>query len=588
MKKLLVLLLLLAPMKLFAEADVCPISDGSVSIGQPSYRWANGYFMYGIQSSTITGTHYGSGANLTGMTTAQISGMTLYTPTSGLNISNWNTAYGWGNHASAGYASNANLLIVQQSTVTAGIQVPSIAQYNATALATGTINGRFAGVATDTTTIGGNLATLTTTVNSQFKVSPSTGILAGQLPDTVKVSTASILPGLLPLGTTAQFATAADTLDGQHGSYYQPLLVQGNTYYIVVATAIYAMNGGSGGGGTTWDSIPIGATMEWMSTTTIPTDWLYRDGSTISRTTFSALFSFASTNNLIGVGKPFGAGDGSTTFSLPDDRGLFKRALDNGRGLDPEANRVIGSTQTDTMQGHLHKSQGWISGSVAGYYDMVGSASVEITPIGQTTGPMSDGTNGTPRTGPETRPENVAVSYIIKYRLSTSTTTAIYDNVGTFNEKQTFSKMVTISSSTKYSDGTEQTTAFIAPSISSGLFASGNFTTASASFVGVSTITITTVMANSSVLIGVLGTAEHTAAGQAEWYAIAIDGVAQPSIRIDAPGAGSSHIIGMNYLALGLSSGTHSIALYARTGGATLTVVRSAGTPLLIWAKEIR
>ncbi|HVC86309.1 MAG TPA: phage tail protein [Gaiellaceae bacterium] len=47
--------------------------------------------------------------------------------------------------------------------------------------------------------------------------------------------------------------------------------------------------------------------------TTAPTGWLICDGSAISRTTYSLLFA--------AIGTDYGAGDGSTTFNLPDLRG---------------------------------------------------------------------------------------------------------------------------------------------------------------------------------------------------------------------------------------------------------------------------
>ena len=46
---------------------------------------------------------------------------------------------------------------------------------------------------------------------------------------------------------------------------------------------------------------------------TAPTGWLICDGSAVSRTTYSTLFA--------AIGVTFGAGDGSTTFNLPDMRG---------------------------------------------------------------------------------------------------------------------------------------------------------------------------------------------------------------------------------------------------------------------------
>jgi microcystin-dependent protein len=87
----------------------------------------------------------------------------------------------------------------------------------------------------------------------------------------------------------------------------------GQTYVCVVDGTVGtppvswgALPGGGGAG------IPTGAGIDWF-TATPPTGFLIADGSAISRTTFSALFAV--------LGTLWGAGDGSTTFNLPDTRG---------------------------------------------------------------------------------------------------------------------------------------------------------------------------------------------------------------------------------------------------------------------------
>lgn len=47
-----------------------------------------------------------------------------------------------------------------------------------------------------------------------------------------------------------------------------------------------------------------------------------------------------------------GVGDGSSTFTLPDDRGYHERAWDHGRGVDTD--RVFGSAQDDDVKAHGH------------------------------------------------------------------------------------------------------------------------------------------------------------------------------------------------------------------------------------------
>lgn len=75
-----------------------------------------------------------------------------------------------------------------------------------------------------------------------------------------------------------------------------------------------------------------------------PSGWLKRNGAAVSRTTYSALYGV--------IGTSYGAGDGSTTFNLPDDRGMFDRGWDDGRGVD--AGRVLGSYQTSQNLAHGH------------------------------------------------------------------------------------------------------------------------------------------------------------------------------------------------------------------------------------------
>jgi microcystin-dependent protein len=67
------------------------------------------------------------------------------------------------------------------------------------------------------------------------------------------------------------------------------------------------------------NGLPIGMTM-WSASPSIPAGWLYCDGSAVSRTTYALLFA--------SIGTYWGAGNGSTTFNVPDMRG--KVALGNG------------------------------------------------------------------------------------------------------------------------------------------------------------------------------------------------------------------------------------------------------------------
>ena len=57
------------------------------------------------------------------------------------------------------------------------------------------------------------------------------------------------------------------------------------------------------------EGIPTGTIVPW-SASSVPTGFLECDGSTVSRSTYSALFAV--------VGTTYGAGDGSSTFGIPD------------------------------------------------------------------------------------------------------------------------------------------------------------------------------------------------------------------------------------------------------------------------------
>jgi microcystin-dependent protein len=83
---------------------------------------------------------------------------------------------------------------------------------------------------------------------------------------------------------------------------------------------------------------------------TPPPGWFRANGAAVSRTVYAALFAK--------IGTTYGAGDGFSTFNLPDPRGKFIRVLDDGRGID--AGRMLGSDQSDEMRSHNH------TGSAAG------------------------------------------------------------------------------------------------------------------------------------------------------------------------------------------------------------------------------
>ena len=125
---------------------------------------------------------------------------------------------------------------------------------------------------------------------------------------------------------------------------------------------------------------------------TPPTGYLVCDGSQVSRTTYADLYAV--------IGDTYGAGDGSTTFNLPDLRGEFIRGFDDGRGAD--TGRVFGSFQADEFASHTHTGTS-------------GDAGTDPARIGGGNRDVDTGIYTTSATGgDETRPRNVAMNYIIK------------------------------------------------------------------------------------------------------------------------------------------------------------------------------
>ena len=119
----------------------------------------------------------------------------------------------------------------------------------------------------------------------------------------------------------------------------------------------------------TWNSLSAGVNtgdIIYRTVNVIPTGYLKANGALVSRYAYSTLFSV--------IGTTFGAGDGSTTFNLPDLRGEFVRGWDGGRGVD--SGRTLGSYQSDQFQGHGHKL------SDGGKTENVGGSAVHTVPTG--------------------------------------------------------------------------------------------------------------------------------------------------------------------------------------------------------------
>lgn len=169
---------------------------------------------------------------------------------------------------------------------------------------------------------------------------------------------------------------------------------------------------------------PAGKTA-YFARSTAPTGWLKANGAAVSRTTYASLFA--------AIGTTFGAGDGTTTFNLPDLRGEFLRGLDDGRSVD--TGRALGSAQAQMTAKHQHLGSQPLSFNSFVWGGMATTSTVQsnqndasasgtyfpFTDDGTgTMTPRNPGTvTGTPNAagviGDETRPRNVALLACIKY-----------------------------------------------------------------------------------------------------------------------------------------------------------------------------
>ena len=152
--------------------------------------------------------------------------------------------------------------------------------------------------------------------------------------------------------------------------------------------------------------VPAGA-IEYFARMSEPEGWLKADGSAVSRTQYAKLFA--------AVGTMFGAGDGSTTFNLPDLRGEFIRGFDDGRGVD--SNRTVGSQQQD--QNKLHSHYATIGANGEGYAngEQVNNTIWKMNYIRdyQHLGNAAHATGLSDEGGTEARPRNVALLACIEY-----------------------------------------------------------------------------------------------------------------------------------------------------------------------------
>ena len=135
------------------------------------------------------------------------------------------------------------------------------------------------------------------------------------------------------------------------------------------------------------DTIPVGSVMPFAkvdSTSPLMSDWLLCDGRAVSRTIYSELFSI--------IGTTYGAGDGNTTFNLPDVKGRVIVGQDEADDSFKTLGAKIGEKEVTLtiaqMPRHNH-DLAFYTGSNGGFQSATGVA--PTTTVNRTTSSSGNG-----------------------------------------------------------------------------------------------------------------------------------------------------------------------------------------------------
>lgn len=129
---------------------------------------------------------------------------------------------------------------------------------------------------------------------------------------------------------------------------------------------------------------PMAGMVAAFARNTAPAGWLKANGAAVSRTTYASLFA--------AIGTTFGAGNGSTTFNLPDMRGEFLRGWDDARGVD--SGRTFGSWQDDDNKSHTHTTSTTSDAHTHSWSGTTSSSGAHTHPLRNIASTQEDTTGG--------------------------------------------------------------------------------------------------------------------------------------------------------------------------------------------------
>lgn len=187
---------------------------------------------------------------------------------------------------------------------------------------------------------------------------------------------------------------------------YLTLAVINGTYH---STNIYVSYKTVGDFNDSADVGLIGEIKMWP-TATAPNNHLVCDGTAVSRSEYFELYSV--------IGTTYGVGDNSTTFNVPDFNGRSPVGVGTSAGGENHVAETwtLAEIKNDQMQGHKHTLVHTLSQNGAGSSSWAVSlnSGTESNDTTRITTIVTDGTNGTPRTGTTTRSKGLGINFIIR------------------------------------------------------------------------------------------------------------------------------------------------------------------------------
>lgn len=357
--------------------------------------------------------------------------------TSSLNVNGPMDVYG---NTSLGDASTDTLTVAATSTFNAPVAMGSTLTVTGNVVGAANVGAQTLSV-TGAATVGGALGVTgnVTAAGGAFGALSASGnaTVTGTL-----TATNATFPGDVTIGTSSgtsdDLLVYANSVFSTNVTINGPLSVNaattfgGPNTYTVGSTSTLLVNGKLqvtdpinstiAGSAIANQVIPIGGIIIWpASAIPVAPGFVRCDASALSRTTYAALFAI--------IGTTYGAGDGSTTFNVPDYRGVFLRgygqnsSINNAAGVKAgSATRATGTGQADAFASHTHNFLANNDATLAslgnGYNGLyvtpgvgMGSSLGGLTSTGYVY-PMKQTLQNTG--GGETTPVNIAVTYLIR------------------------------------------------------------------------------------------------------------------------------------------------------------------------------